>query len=327
MLYVPAIALLLATAGHAQVLAVSEQWATTGPPPVGPLVSITGMAEAANGEIVVTDARGQMVVALDSSGRRSRVVSRAGNGPGEVRAPHLAVRAPDGSVWIHDLGHAAIEVFDDSLRFRRRVRLEKDVVNPKGLAVLESGIIVLSGGMLAQAFSIHTYNADGSLRASWLPIPKGVDPRVAGGPVSGIGPDSVVFSRAAPHEIGVYSVSTQQFSQVAADSALLDPIGEDFTVVSRRNGRVVRSFRWSFPQSRYITRLADGRMLNVITIDEEEKKSIWDLYGTDGALIDRLEVGRAYVPYGMTHDGDVLASYRDPLTDEAVAVRLDVRVR
>ncbi|MET0399617.1 MAG: hypothetical protein ABW277_22700, partial [Longimicrobiaceae bacterium] len=51
-------------------------------------------------------------------------------------------------------------------------------------------------------------------------------------------------------------------------------------------------------------------------LNEVESHTVWEVYRPDGKLVGRTRVPRAYQPWGMTRNGDVLASYLDPDTDE-----------
>lgn len=305
-------------------LAIIERWSTTGAPG-DKFVSIAGMAEGPDGRIWVSDPRAGTIHALSADGRPARRIARAGDGPGEVRGPHMITRTADGGIAVHDLGHNAIQVFDAQGRFRHRVPLQRPVTNAKGFAALPSGGFLLSGGIYGEDHSIHRYGPAGDLERSWLPIPRTTNVRagvlVAGGPVAMLSGGDILFSRAAPHEIIVFSPDGERRRTLAADPRLLRPIGDDFIEERGTGSAMVRTFRWMFPQSRAVFQLRDGRILNVVRF-HDEGASLWELYSEDGRRLNRVRVGRAYSPWALTASGDVLASYIDPDTDEHVAVRL-----
>ena len=112
----------------------------------------------------------------------------------------------------------------------------------------------------------------------------------------------------------------------ASDPDLLEPIGDDFIHETGAGMNLRRTFNWYFPQSRAIFRLLDGRILNVVW-KHDEGRSIWDVYSPQGKRIARQVFSRAYEPWALARNGDVLASYRDPETGEHIATRLRVTIR
>lgn len=65
-------------------------------------VSISGLAFAPDGRIIVTDRRDDAVKVFDSSGQFAYSIGRRGSGPGEFRSPMGAAFDRDGSLWIRD---------------------------------------------------------------------------------------------------------------------------------------------------------------------------------------------------------------------------------
>ena len=57
-----------------------------------------------------------------------------------------------------------------------------------------------------------------------------------------------------------------------------------------------------------------------------EGDSVWSVHAEDGMLLGRTVQDRAYDVYDRTEDGFVVASYRDPTTDERIAVLLEVTI-
>jgi len=308
-------------------LEVREMWATKGSDR-SLFVTIEGMSESSDGTVWVSDPRASTVYGLAADGSEVHPIAQAGDGPGEVRMPHLIAPLPDGGVAVYDMGHNSVEVFDSDTSFRHRVPLQHLVVNPKGFAALAGDEFLLSGGIYGQSTSIHLFGLDGQLRKSWLPIPKTTNIRagvlVAGGPVSVSGDGRILFSRAAPHEITVYSRGGDRQAVLARDETLLEAVGDDFIQERGLGAAMTRSFRWNFSQSKAIFGLPGGQILNVVRYFDRGE-SLWELYSMEGGLLARGTVQRAYTPWGMTRSGDVLASYVDPETQEHVAVRLAVK--
>ncbi len=315
---------------HAQRLRISQKWSTTGDPRVVEFGYINGMAEAGDGTIWLSDNMNRLLVTLDATGQRVRIVARKGDGPGEVRAPAQIAPMQSGDIAVYDLVHNSAEIFGHDSRFIRRVRFEDKVMNPKGFAVLPSGSFIISGGSVGGTHAIYHFSTDGRLRGSWHRFPETSDPRagmmVAGGPVSIMRNGSLIFSQAAPHQIVVYSASGGRSRVLASDKRLVEPMGDNFFLrQKRRDGELVRTPQWFFPQSRGVFELPNGNILNVVWF-LEEGRSLWQLYSRTGKLITQSNVGRAYEPWMLTRNGDILASYRDPATGEHVATRLSLQI-
>lgn len=309
-----------------QQVLVKERWSTTGVAGTLEFGSVDGMAEAGNGSIWISDARSRVVAVLGPDGRGLRIVSRQGDGPGEVKAPTLITRLPDGGIGVYDLVHSAVEIFEPQGQFERRVRLSDIVLNPKGFAALPSGGFVLSGGIPSVQGALHHFNPAGRLIRSWRAAPRAKDARagtlIAGGPVSVTADGSLLFSQAAPHRIEFHSTPGAVPRLLASHPNIVPPIGDRFVQI--KNGK--RTFQWHFLQSAGVFRLRDGNVLNIIW-NSPQKLSVWEVYRPDGKLLARQRVSRAYRPWGIAQNGDMLASYEDPVTGEQVVTRLEVRVR
>lgn len=313
---------------------ISERWATAGSPTVGGEFGyVAGMAEARDGMIWVSDGRLGQIVELSPSGTPTRRAARTGDGPGEVGSPGRIVRTLRDELAIHDLKHLSIELFAPDGRFVRRIRLPYPIDFLKGFTALPSGEFVLTGGIPGRATAIHRFGTDGRLKASWYPIPETTNARagllVAGGSVWADADGSLLFSQAAPLRIMLfppgYPQSGREPSVLASDPKLVRPIGDDFIVERVEGGQWVRSFRWGAPMSRAVFRLDDGNILNVVVFAEAEEGSIWQLYDPSGRLLAQEESARAYWPWNLTEDGDVLASYIEPETSQHFAARLAMR--
>ncbi len=145
---------------------------------------------------------------------------------------------------------------------------------------------------------------------------------IAGGPLAIEKDGSVLFSQAAPHRIVRYTPTGTLVKLVAEDKSVVPPIGDDFVV--RKPDAI--SYKWFFPQSRAIIPLNDGRILNVVRLNDE-RASIWELYDQSGRLLIRQRVQKAYEAWGLAKDGmTVIASYLDPETGESVAALLAITI-
>jgi len=310
---------------NAQTLNVRERWATKGSPQAVELAAVNGMAEDRSGNIWIADPVNKLLVRVDSTGRHPRVTARQGDGPGEVAVPMIMARHPSGGVAVYDAGHGSVEVFGPAGRFDRRIPVPVPFRNPRGFAFLPSGEFFLSGGVQSSGHAIHRFSPGGRLSYSWHAIPRTRNVRagemVAGGPVVVLPDGALLFSQSAPHRILRYAAAGGSPRTIAADPKLVPAIGDDF--IRESGGR--RTFKWDYTRSAGVFRMPDGRILNIV-LNEAENHTVWEVYRPDGKLQVRTRVLRAYQPWGMTRNGDVLASYLDPDTDEAVAARLTLTV-
>lgn len=306
-------------------MVLEERWRTKGAPGVLEFGSVDGMAETPTGEIWICDPLAPAVASVDARGRRLRLVAREGDGPGEVRSPTLAAATPNGTVAIFDQGHNAVELFRGDGRFLRRVTLSQTVLNPKGMAVLANGEVLLSGGLASErGGAVHRFEADGRYVSSWGAAAAARDPRavglISGGPLAVSGSD-VLYSQAAPHLIALYSTEGERRRLIARDPSVVPAIGDRF--IQRRGNR--RVFEWRFPQSAGVFRLSDGNVLNVVW-NAPANTSTWEIYRPTGELVVRKRIARAYRPWTLARNGDVLATVVDTATGEVVVVRLALHV-
>jgi hypothetical protein len=298
-----------------------ERWNTARGPQIVEFAGIDGMTEHADGAIWIADAQNSTVISLSAAGANRRQLMRRGDGPGEVLTPTLlAGHSQFGSV-VYDLGRGSLDVFGTDGAFRRRLYLVSRVMHPKGFAVLPSGEFLLGGGMDSNPYGIHLLDRNGAIVRSWHPVPVTEEPRagwmVGGGPLTLTRAGEVLFSQAAPHEVLVYALSGRRLRRIARDERLLAPIGDDF--ISESGAR--RTFRWHFPRSVGVFELPDGRILNVVW-NREESWSLWQVYEPNGRPVRQVRVRRAYRPWAIAANGDVLASYEHADTGEHIAVRL-----
>ncbi len=266
------------------------------------------------------------MLAIAADGSKGKIVLRTGSGPGEVKFPDRLAPTPEGGVAVFDYGRAGALLFGPDGAFVRLIRFPFQADNIKGFAVLDDGDLLVSGGVTGRPTAIHRFDANGKLVAEWFHVPKTEDPRtgvyIAGGALSAASGHTFLFSQAAPHLILRYHPDGRA-DTLAADPSILDPIGDDFII---SNGPRWIRYRWNFPQSRGVFELADHRILNVITI-REEHRSIWQVYSPAGKLLAQTTLPRGYVVWNLARNGDLLASYQDPDTDEDVVARLRMRVR
>ncbi len=300
-----------------------------------PFGTIGGMLEIAPGTVLITDDVNKAVWRWEPSGGRVSQFARDGRGPGEVATPVLFARRPGGGFALYDPGHASVLFFDDALAFEHAARLQQGIVsNPKSLAILADGSFIVSGGRLRDPRHLHRYAPSGA----WIESYGDPSPRIvsdmakiqsAGGAVRSMA-RGFLFSHGAP--LRIVRFPANDFSsprRLVEDVQFLPELTEDGLHGPVRTvgpGLRTRPFLWYHDRTTGVFVLSDGRILNVVT-RFDRGDSVWDLYAADGRRIARTVVPRAWYAWDLGPAGHVLASYRDPDTDESIAavLRIDMR--
>lgn len=315
-----------------QQLEITELWTSEGVDGLL-LASADGVAETPHGMIWVSDPRVETVWAIDPRANTSTIVSRSGEGPGEVGGPDRIAVLPDGNMAVFDMGK--IEVITPEGIPVRRVRLPLELSWPKGFAVLPSGGFAISGGIYSIDAAIHEFGPDGKLVRSWGDQSPALDFRariVGSGGALYAGADGLLYSQAAPHRITEYEYGpgdTLVGRIVAEMPGLLVHPGDGVIVETGEGDAWRRSFRPYFPQSRAVFELSDGRIMNVV-VHRDDGYSVWQLFGAqpDETGLRALDAaGRAdmaYVPWFLCPDGTIIATHITPATGVPVVVRLRV---
>jgi hypothetical protein len=322
------IASLLSGSSPAPAQPVRELWSTKGGPQL-PFGEITGVVALNDGSIVVADEQAGVLLRVAAGGGRVALLARKGSGPGEVRHPTLLAAHPSGGFVVYDLGHRALNHYAADGQARSRIPLQRWVTNPKGLATLSDGAFVVTGGMFGNASSVHRFDPNGAYRGSVFPAPISRDPivalHIAGGPVRAVPGGGFLYSNSAPHEIRHFTSSADTAGRlVARDPTVAPSIVDRFASTRVEGDRTITTYQWFYSQSRAVFMLDDNSILNVIT-RQYDGDSIWEVWSRAGDLLSRRSVPRAYRPWDRTGRGTVLATYRDPLTDEVVLTELEFR--
>lgn len=281
-----------------------------------PIVYVSGAVALPDGTFLVSDAAGARVYRLDPGSERWSIQYDGGDGPREVKTPTLFTSKGD-SIALYDVGQQAINVYDGSLDLARRIHLTQWVSSPKGLAWLEDGSFVLTGGMFSSRFMVHRFSEAGRLLRSWRPVPedlrRNAGIHVAGGPVTATG-GSVLYSEALQHWIGQIDPEGGA-RMVASDTAATVRVTEDnFFKPLDLDGETVMAPQWWHDQSTGVFRLANGEILNVIA-REYSNSTTWQVFSEEGELLSEVLSPEGYIVWDRT-DGQFLVSYRDDLTDE-----------
>ena len=274
---------------------------------------VDGMAESESGEIWVSLPRHRSVVRYDPDGNVLDVVGSEGPGAGEFELPSLIARSSVGEMVVLDQIRATLEMFTSSGIFLNRIPLNARILNPKGIAVLANGDVVLTGGSGRSFVSIHQFARNGRRRRGWFPLPESaagetgrqVDASrrlTAGGAVTALEDGGLLFSQAAPLRLVLFEAGDTTGMLIAEDSILPSPV-DGF---QPEEGR---AFNWEFPQSRGVFYTPEGLVLNVIT-DVDSGRSIWELYDVIGELQSRTEIDRPYRVWSRAGE-DFLATVAD----------------
>lgn len=318
----------------AQAIDLVETQRTTGVPS-SPFGIIGSMVEVTPGVIVIADNVSQALYRWDVSPSRVTRLARKGRGPGEVLQPISLARRPGGGFAVYDLAHVGVLFFDRNLAFEKLVRMRGGMVsNPKSLAILGDGSFIVSGGRLRDPRAMHRYAASGDWLESFGDPPPAVvsnEAKIhsAGGAVRALR-QGFLYSFGAP--LRVLRFPSDQFDDptlVVEDLEILPELTEDSLygpVPDLPPPMDTRPFLWWHDRSTGVFELPDGRILNVVT-RYYRGDSVWDLYSADGVRLSRTIEPHAYYAWDITVDGQVLASRRDPDTDEHTAVILSLDVR
>ncbi|TVP60406.1 MAG: hypothetical protein EA351_00680 [Gemmatimonadales bacterium] len=316
---------------QAQELVIHEVAQTKGSQQA-PFGTINDMLEIDDGRILVSDDVVGIVHAWNVE--RGAVVrfARGGQGPGEVTVPSRMAARPGGGFGIYDIGASALLLFDAQAMPERVVRTEGGIVsNPKSLAILRDGSFLVAGGRLTDPRHLHHYDGTGRYLGSYgdpSPFLQERTPLIqsAGGALRAHPEGGFLLSYGAPLRIKRFPRDSFDAPElIAEDVAVLPELREEEVYVESDRSPGPTVFRWWHDRSTGVTTLPDGRILNVIT-RFYSGDSIWDVYSPDGSLEVRKVVETAFYLYGTTRDGRVLASYRDPDTDEHVAVVLEIEI-
>lgn len=310
-------------------LTVTEVWVADGNTRLEELTRITGAAESPLGTVWIASSRPGMVLAVAPNGDKSDdfLVARDGDGPGELRGPGRVDVMPDGNMAVHDIGRNAVEVYTPAGEPVRRVIMPISVGWIKGFAALPGGGFVLSGGVFGNGHAIHQFDELGGYLHSWGEAMEAEDMMArfvgTGGALDVLPDGSLLYSRAAPHEIVRYQLPTSgsvapSGRTIVSIGGLLESPGDDVLLkTTDENGVSYTTFRVWYPQSRGVFLMADGAILNVITHSNEDpelRHTIWQLFSPSGDLEAEARTdGVMYQPWFQCSNGDILASRHDVL--------------
>ncbi|MFS8638029.1 MAG: hypothetical protein FWJ74_08070 [Gemmatimonadota bacterium] len=317
--------------GRGQGIVLREIAATRGSP-TAPFGTICDMLQIEDGRIIVSDDVSGVLHAWSPEAGQFSIFARTGRGPGEVTTPTRLAPRPDGGFAVYDIGASAVFYFDRDGKPDGSTRIPGIVSNPKGMAIDSQGRVWLSGGRMTDPRHVHVFTPDGQRIAAYgepSPHLRTDYPKIqaAGGALRRDSEGGILFSYGAPLRIVRFSPgATADPVAIAEDLKILPELREEEIYVPRPEIHPeAREFQWWHDRTTGVFVLPDGRLLNVIT-RFYKGDSVWDVYTPDGRLEHRTIVDKAYFAYHPTNDGRILAAYRNPDTDESVAVILEVRV-
>ncbi len=319
-------------------LSVTEVWVLDGNSRLDRLSRIRAAIETSMGTIWIADVREVWVIDPDGTREDDYIVAREGDGPGEVRGINRIDILPNGNIAVNDMSRNAIEIFTPAGESVRRITLPLKVGWIKGFAALPSGGFAISGGVFGTPYAIHQFGDDGAyIRSFGAPMEaEDMMARFAGtgGALDALADGSLLYSRAAPHEIIQYedpalTTAAPEAHKIAAIEGLLKSPGDDILIKEVNDeGVPVTSFRAWYPQSRGVFGLGDGRVLNVITRSNPDpalRHTIWQLFDADGTLAaEERSDAVLYEPWFQCSNGDLLATRYDALGVTSL-VRLRIR--
>lgn len=305
------------------------KWTSEGPLE-NPFRLIRGMVGAPDGSVYIVDPQAHTLYRFKPETGEYTWLNEEGEGPGELSSPTLVALAPLGDIAVYDIRRRMVLIYSPELEFRRQIGLGLTILNPKGFAYLSDGSFIITGSLSstplrdADFFGVQRFSgADGTRIGESVPLP---DPGrayrrslgyVAGGPVWSLEEGGFLYSNSAPHRILHIDAGFNE-REIASDASIVAPIVEKFLTryVDEQRGPAIRP-DWYHDQARGIFRLSNGRVLNIVT-RSHSGTSTWELWAMGGELLERFDIGNAWRPFGITRDDDVLVSYYDDVSGEAV---------
>lgn len=139
-------------------------------PASSPLVRLSGVDIAADGQLVVTDGSDASAHLFASDGRLLRVLGRKGSGPGEFQIPLSPRFGPDGRIHVLDFRQNRISVFHPDGTLDREVSL-RQMMRVTGIEPERGGTYLVSGIRTpADSNALFRLDANGRVLQGFLPI-------------------------------------------------------------------------------------------------------------------------------------------------------------
>lgn len=308
-------------------IVVSEVAATRGAATV-PFGTIGDLLALPDGRVVVSDDVVRAVWVWDPSTDSVSRLARPGEGPGEVQTPVQIARRPEGGFGVYDPGRSRVLLFNSDLEFERAILISGLISNPKDLLFNADGSFVIAGGRLTDPAHLQLYGAEGERFGEWgTPGPMLEEAhskiQMAGGALRALEDGGWLFGSAMPYRVTRFSSpGFNGESQLFEDLALVPEAREEYLTRRLEGGAV--AFLWWFDRITGVFEVPAGILTVVSRFYSSD--SVWSVHDEDGHLAGRVEVDRPYEVYDRIDEGLYVGSYRDPLTDERIAVLLRVEI-
>lgn len=304
---------------------VSEVAATRGSPTV-PFGTIGDLLALPDGRVVVTDDVVRAIWVWDPDSGNVTRLARSGEGPGEVRTPVQVARRPAGGLGVYDPGLSRVLLFNSDLQFERAILISGLVSNPKDLLFFPDGSFVIAGGRLRDPAHLQLYGPDGARVAEWgTPGPMlewdFSRIQVAGGALRDLEGGGWLFGSAMPYRVTRFSSHDFTTASPIFEDLALVPEAQEEILTERLDGGAV-AFLWWFDRITGVFEVPAGILTVVSRFYSGD--SVWTVHDETGRLAGRVEVDRPYEVYDRIDQELYVGSYRDPVTDERIAVLLRV---
>lgn len=301
---------------------VVETWRTGVDPEFD---GVAGMAAWADGTIWVGDGQSVAVWELQSDGSGARKMRWSDPATDRVDEVRQVAVVGDSSFLI--LGRDQIDM---GARTGREARhLDLPPLQTWGFVALADGGFVVSGGGYPgdphYDNSVHRFDRDGTLTASWHPAFEHEDWRVVnyltGSAVGMTSAGDLLVSDLAPFRITRYpGINPHQPVLLVEDEEVISS-SELTRATAPNSARTIYQFRWN--RSRYVGEMVDGKILNVSLYYSDRRGrpySLWTVVATDGSILASTRHDKAYYVWNRTPDGMYLASYDGYVMTLAVSV-------
>lgn len=231
------------TAEGQQSVSVSLVWDSVSVAAGGDALGIPLSAAAdAEGNLLVANMAGHVVVKFDREGSQLWTSGGQGDGPGEYQLLYRVAVAPDGRVFALDFNRHDLTELSLEGEFLRRVRLPFRFTQIDALAVLDDGSICITGitrwtdDPMKQ--SVHVFDADLRHLRSFGPVPVASEDwilqRWGAGAASVTKGGEILFTRRLPYE--VYRFTAGGSLRSKTPEILTTDLGPDDAYVRTRDG-------------------------------------------------------------------------------------------
>jgi hypothetical protein len=190
---------------------------------------ILAIAADTSGRVFIADWASRDVRIFSRTGTFVRLLGPTGSGPGEFRTPMAISVAPDGAVFVLDVGLSRVSEFDAALRFVRTVSISPPIRNPTRIAVSRDRIFI-TGALPSRSLtaSIHAFSRrDGAyLRSfgSFPPAPTLEHSYLVGAGTISLSSDGGVWhAQVAPYRVRKFSADGEMLVDIRRENDFLPP--------------------------------------------------------------------------------------------------------